>query len=103
MPTVFWASQVALMVKNLPANAEDIRDSGSISLSGKPSGVGNGNPCQYSCLGKPMDRGTWRDIVHGTTKNWTRLSVSEFSFFSLLFAVYDIVETTRSFTQGQTR
>ena len=32
MPTVFWASQVALMVKNLPANAEDIRDSGSISV-----------------------------------------------------------------------
>ena len=91
------------MVKNLPANAEDIRDAGSISGSGKSSGVGNGNPCQYSCLGNPMDRGAWRDIVHGTTKNWTRLSVSAFSFFSLFFAVYDIVETTRSFTQGQTK
>ena len=50
-----------------------------------------------------MDRGAWRDIIHGTTKNWTWLSVSAFSFFSLFFAVYDTVETTRSCTQGQIR
>ena len=91
------------MVKNLPANAEDIRDAGSISGSGRYPKEGNGYPLHSSCLGNPMDRGAWRDIVHGTTKNWTRLSVSAFSFFSLFFAVYDIVETTRSFTQGQTK
>ena len=45
------------MVKNLPANAEDVRDSDLIPESRKPPGEGNGNPLQYSCLGNPMDRG----------------------------------------------
>ena len=40
----------------------------------KPSGGGNGNPLQYSCLGNPMDRGTWQATVHGITKSRTRLS-----------------------------
>ena len=35
---------------------------------------GNGNPLQYSPLGKPMDRGGWWATVHGVTKSWTRLS-----------------------------
>ena len=47
--------QVALVVKNLPANAGDARDKGSIPGSGRSSGVGNGNPLQYSCLGSPVD------------------------------------------------
>ena len=42
------------MVKNLPANAGDIRDSGLISGSGRCPGEGNGHPLQYSCLGNPM-------------------------------------------------
>ena len=50
-------------------------------LSGKESahqcrrspGVGNGNPLQYSCLGKPMDRGAWLATVHGVEKSWTWL------------------------------
>ena len=46
------ASQIALVVKNLPANVGDIRDSGLIPGSGRSSGEGNGNPLQYSCLGK---------------------------------------------------
>ena len=37
-------------------------------------GGGHGNPCQYSCLENPMDRGVWRATVHGVTKTWTRLS-----------------------------
>ena len=48
--------QVALVVKNLPANAGDARDKGSIPGSGRSSGVGNGNPLQYSYLGSPVDR-----------------------------------------------
>ena len=44
-------------VKNLPANAGDTRDAGSIPGSGKSPGVGNGNPFQYSCLKNTMDRG----------------------------------------------
>ena len=45
------------VVKNLPANAGDTGDMGSIPRSGRYPGEGNGNPLQYSCLGKPMDRG----------------------------------------------
>ena len=51
------ASQVALVVKNLPANAGDIRDAGSNPRSGVSPGGGNGNPLQYPCLENPMDRG----------------------------------------------
>ena len=50
------ASQEALVVKNLPANAGDIRDAGSIPGSGRSSEEGNGNPLQFSGL-KNMDRG----------------------------------------------
>ena len=56
------------MVKNLPANAGDIRDVGSIQGSGISPGEGNGNLIQYPCLENPMDRGTWRATVHGVVK-----------------------------------
>ena len=45
------------VVKNLPANAGD---TGSIPGSGRPSGEGNGNPFQCSCLGNPVDKRTWQ-------------------------------------------
>ena len=54
------------MVKNLPANAGDIRDASLIPESGRSSGVGNGNPLQYSCLS--MDRGAWWATAHGVAK-----------------------------------
>ena len=44
------------VVKNSPVNAGDV---GSAPGSGRSPGEGNGNPLQYSCLGNPMDRGTW--------------------------------------------
>ena len=53
------ASQVALVVKNLPANAGDARDMGLILGSGRSPGGEHGNPLQYSCLENPMDRGAW--------------------------------------------
>ena len=59
------------MVKNLPANAGDIRNLGSIPGLGRSPGGGNGNPLQYSCLENPMDRETWWATVHGVTKSWT--------------------------------
>ena len=62
------ASQVVL-VKNLPANAGDIRDTGSVPGSGRSSGEGNGSPCQRSCLGNPMDRGNFQAIVPGVTES----------------------------------
>ena len=56
------------MVKNLPANAGDTRDVGSIPGLGRSPGEGNGNPLLYSCLGNPMDRGDWRATIHGVVK-----------------------------------
>ena len=53
------------MVKNLPANAGNARDTNLIPGSGQSPGEGNGNPIQFSCLGNPMDRGAWRATVHG--------------------------------------
>ena len=67
------ASQVALVAKNLPANAADIRDLGSVPGLGISSGGGHGSPLQYSCLESPLDRGTWRATVHRVAKSWTRL------------------------------
>ena len=61
------------MVKNLPANAGDIRDSVSIPGSGRSPGGGHGNPLQYSCLGNPMDRGVWWATVYWVAKSRTRL------------------------------
>ena len=55
---------MALAVKNLPANAGDITDAGSIPGSGRNLGGRNGNPLQYSCLLNPMDRGAWQATVH---------------------------------------
>ena len=68
------ASQVALVLKNPPANAGDARDVTSIPGLGRSPGIGNGNPLQYSCLGNPIDRGDWGAIVHGVTRIWYDLS-----------------------------
>ena len=47
------------VVKNLPTNAGDTGDMGSVPGLGRSPGEGNGNPLQYSCLGNPMDRRAW--------------------------------------------
>ena len=52
------------MVKNPPANAGHVRDTGSIPGSRRSPGGGHGNPLQFSCLEKPMDRGAWLATVH---------------------------------------
>ena len=59
------ASQVALVVTNPPANADDVRDLGSIPGLGRSFGEGHGNPIQYSCLENSMDREAWWATVHG--------------------------------------
>ena len=63
------------VLKNLPANAGDAGDTGSISGSGRSPGGGNGNTFQYSRLDKSMDRGAWWATVHGVTWNQTQLSI----------------------------
>ena len=67
------ASQVALVVKNLPVNAGDMRDVGSIPGSGRSPGGGHGNPPQDSCLENPVNRRAWWAIVHGIPQGWTQL------------------------------
>ena len=57
------------MVKNIPANAGDARDVGSIPGLGRSPGEENGNLLQHSCLGNPMDRGAWWATVHGAAKS----------------------------------
>ena len=63
------ASQVALMVKNSPANAQDVRDASLIPGSGRSLREGHGNSLQYSCLENPMDRGAWWATVRGDRKS----------------------------------
>ena len=71
---MFKDSQVVLVVKNPPANAGDIRDSGLIPGLGRSPGGGNGNPFQYSYLGNSMDRGAWGAPVLGVRKSGKHLS-----------------------------
>ena len=59
---------MALVIKNPPANAGDIRDMSSIPGSGRLPGGGHSNPLQYSCLENPMDRGAWQATVHSQTR-----------------------------------
>ena len=61
---------MVLAVKNPPANAGDTGDLGSVAGSGRSPGGGDSHSLQYSCLGNPMDRGTWQATVHGVTKSW---------------------------------
>ena len=65
----YGAFQVALVVKNLPANVGDIRDVGSIPGSERSPGEGHSNLLQYSCLENPMDRGIWWAIVHRVSES----------------------------------
>ena len=66
-----------LEVKNLPANAGDVRDTGSIPASGISPGRRHGNPLQYSCLENPMDRVAWQAIVHGVVRGRHNLLTKE--------------------------
>ena len=75
------------MVRNLPANAGDSRDVGSIPGSGRSPGGGHSNPLQYSCLENPMDREAWWATVHGVAKSRTQLRDLTFTFFSLNFPI----------------
>ena len=73
-PSVSGASQVVLVVKNLPANSGDAR---SIPRSGRSPVRGHGNPLQYSCLENPIDREAWWATVHGSRRQLKQLSMRE--------------------------
>ena len=59
------------VVKNLSANAGDIRDVGLIPGLGRSPGGGHGNPPQYSHLENSTDRRAWWATVYGVTESWT--------------------------------
>ena len=61
------------MVKDLPASARDLRDMDSIPESGRSPGGGHSNQLQHSCWENPVDRGSWRAMVHRVGKSGTRL------------------------------
>ena len=85
------ASQVALVVKNPPANAGDVRDTGLIPGWGRSPGGGNGSPLQSSCLENPMDRGAWWATVLSVIQSWTRLK-------RLALMQYGYYKTLRKYT-----
>ena len=97
-----------VVVKNLPANAEDTRDTSSIPGLGRSPGEGNGNPHQYSCLENPIDRGVWWATVHEVSKSQTQLSDTQreqknnsSSIIDLnLFLIFDFLEKLLIVTDG---
>ena len=82
---LLWASQVALVVKNLPASAGDIRDMGRIpGWGGSRFGLleeGHGNPLQYSRMENHMDRGAWRATVHRVAESDMIEACKDFRFY----------------------
>ena len=78
-------------VQTALGNMDDTGDAGGLGLipGSRSSGVGNGNPLQYSCLENSMDRRAWQPTVHGVAKSWTQLSTytkhkSMFAYFRFL-------------------
>ena len=73
MSNLVWTFQVALVVKNLPANADagDVRVVSSVPELGRSPGGRNGTPLKYSCLENPMDREAWWATVHKVAKSRT--------------------------------
>ena len=86
-----WASQVVLVVKNLPADVGDIRDTGSIPWSGRSPRRGHGNSLQYSFPENTLDRGAWRAILHRVAESlngWNDLAGTHCIFNVLRTSVY---------------
>ena len=75
------------MVKNPPANAEDIKDEGLVPGLGRYPGEGNDNPLQYSCQENPMDRETLWVPVPGVAQSWTQLRTRQESVLGILLMV----------------
>ena len=77
------ASQVVLLVRNLPANSGDIRDEGLIPGSGRSSGGGHSYPFQYYYLENSMDRRGWWVTAHRVAKSWVTERLSSRSSWEM--------------------
>ena len=71
LPKVKTVYQIALMLKNSPADAGGIREACLIPGSGRSPEEENGNPLHYSCLENPKDWSAWQAAVHGVAESWT--------------------------------
>ena len=83
------ASQVAQYLQNPPANAEDVRDVGSIPGSGKFPGGGKGTSFQYRCLVNSVNRGTWQATIPGIAKSqvWLSMHAHTIVLYSYTFLI----------------
>ena len=89
--TVYMAYQVVLVVKNLPANAGDVRDVSLIFGLGRSTGEGHGYPFQYSCLENPWteDSGGLQSIGSQRVEHdWSDLAHMVYSLLYLTFFTY---------------
>ena len=87
--------QVVQVVKNLPANAGDLRDAGLTPGLVRSPGGQHGNPVQYYCLEKPMDRGAWQGMVHritGVGHDWSNLA--QHSIYYFRFGKWDSLQVS---------
>jgi len=82
--TICWASQLVLMLKNLPDNPEEVRDVDSIPGLRRSPGGGHGNPLQYPCQENPIDTGAWWTIVHrvANSRAWLK---RQLAYIQLLY------------------
>ena len=95
---VCWASEVALLVENMPANTGVVRDTGSIPGSERSPGGGHGNLLQYSCLENLMDGGAWRATNHEVAQSRTRLEeLSTHTSFLFGLSRYFVEENAREY------
>ena len=97
------ASWVAVVLKNLSANAGDVRDSGLIPGLGRSPGGGHGNPLQYSCLENPIDRGAWWAAFHGVAKSQTRLKQLSIHAAQSVLPTTESVEYTEAACRAPSR
>ena len=89
------------VVKNLPANAGDTREMGSIPGSRRSPGVENGNPLQYSCLENSMDRGAWQTTVPGVAELDVPRCFNHVPLFAVLWTMAHQAALSMEFFQAR--
>ena len=85
---IYIYMHIDALVKNLPSNTGDARDSGSVPRLRRSPGGGNGNLLQYSCLENPMDTEVCQATIHGITKSQTGLSDLTLALCVCIYIIY---------------